>query len=369
MSKIIIENHLFETEFLFEKDYFSNENSFVQKILIFCRSWIEGKSSFTFYTSGSTGKPKSIEISKNQMLASVKLTKNALRLTSQDVAFIGMNTDFIAGKMMLARSLEVGMDMYIFPPRANPLESFLNSNYHTQNLTFTALVPYQIDSIISHPQTLEKLQSFRNILVGGAPISENLANKIRANLPKVNVFHTYGMTETVSHIALKSIHSDSDVYNVLEGISIEQDERNCLKIFGEVTQNQWITTNDCVELIDKTKFRWLGRLDNVINSGGIKLHLEEIEQKLEKLFTGLTWKRFFLYGKKDEKLGQKLILIIEGKKTNWKQEETLRQRIAQNLELYERPKEIFFVEKFIETDTQKIDRKKTFESLMNDSMF
>jgi O-succinylbenzoic acid--CoA ligase len=364
MPKIFIENHAFDTQTLLDKSDFSNLNQNTQDILSFCKEWIKGKESFTLHTSGSTGSPKPIQITRNQLLASVELTKNALSLSSKDVAFVGINTSFIAGKMMLVRSLEIGMDMYIFPPSANPLETFLKSNHYSQNLTFTALVPYQVDAILSNPKTLEKLQKFRNILIGGASISHSLTTRIKDNLPNVNVFHTYGMTETVSHIALKNISKNSEIFKVLKGISIDVDERNCLKIKGDITQNQWIITNDCVELINNYSFKWLGRIDNVINSGGIKLHLEEIEQKLELLFQNLTWKRFFLYGIPDEKLGHKLVLVIEGQKDNWKEEETLRQRIAQNLDSYKRPKEICFVEKFIETDTQKIDRKKTFEKLV-----
>jgi O-succinylbenzoic acid--CoA ligase len=363
MPNIFIENQSFNTNFLFKKDDFSTLSKYSQEILSFCKDWLVGKEHFILHTSGSTGKPKPIQLTRNQILTSVLLTKNALSLSSQDVAFVGMNTSFIAGKMMLVRSLEIGMDMYIFPPSANPLELFLNSNHHSNHLSFTALVPYQLDAILSNSKTVEKIQEFRNILVGGAPISHTLTAKIKTHLSNVNVYHTYGMTETVSHIALKNMSKNSDFFEVLQGILIEVDERNCLKIKGEITQNQWITTNDCVELIHNHGFKWLGRIDNVINSGGIKLHLEEIEQTLEILFQELIWKRFFLYGFQDEKLGQKLILIIEGQRDNWKEEETLRQRIAQNLDSYKRPKEIYFVEKFIETDTQKIDRKKTFENI------
>ncbi|MCS6832609.1 MAG: AMP-binding protein [Flammeovirgaceae bacterium] len=366
-SKIYIENQCFEASVLMTKNYWKDFSDW--QALRFCLDWMKGEQVFFQQTSGSTGTPKTIPITRKQMLASIHLTQKTFSLTSKDKALVAVNTSFIAGKMMLARALQIGMDMFIAPISANPLLAIQKSCFSDFQPTFAAFVPYQLSTMIDNDASLARLRQFRVILIGGASVSTSLAEKINTLLTDVEVFHTYGMTETASHIAIRSIRNQPDepIFEVLEGITINKDERNCLKICGEVTNNEWITTNDLVEILDCRCFRLIGRIDNVINSGGIKISLEEIEQKIAPCLHDLTWKRYFLAGLPDEKWGEKLVLFLEGTSFHWKEEETLRQRIAQFLEPYQRPKEIFFLEKFEETDSQKIDRKKTIANFQKNN--
>lgn len=323
--------------------------------LDFIKKWQNGQQYFRLHTSGSTGQPKAIELTRVQMQASVKITQNALGLSSENTALICLNTNYIAGTMMLARCLEIGMKAVIVEPSSNPLKSLPDDI----SIDFAAFVPLQIKTIIDEGYA-EQLNKIKKIIVGGAAIEQRLLTDIQKL--QSDIYSTYGMTETVSHIALQKLNgaNKSDFYELLNGIEALTDDRGCLKICGPVTNHQWIQTNDIVEWQDERHFKVIGRADNIINSGGVKIQLEKVEQAIAALH--LLYSRFFCWHEPDEKLGQKLILVIENQEDK-SLTEKLRTELTKALSKYEIPKKIVFISKFIETPTTKIDKKKTVESL------
>ncbi len=338
-------------------------NHYYEKVLKFKDAWDSGQQEFIIHTSGSTGTPKPVAFSREQLVASARLTASTFNLQDGDTAFCCLSVDYIAGMMMLVRAFETGMDMMIVEPGSNPFKGIekhlylLNAN---RGKNFFAFVPLQIQTLLGESELyLETLNSAKGIIIGGAAVHESVLNQIQKIYAPV--YATYGMTETLSHIAIKRLNGPDieDFFRVLEGVEIASDERECLMIKSDATNGQWIVTNDLVEMIDERSFRLIGRIDNIINSGGVKIQLEKIEQAGEEIFRKINFSgRFFAYGVPDKTLGQKLILVVESK-IPLSDGNELGLRFSEKLPKFEIPKEIFFVEKMIETPTGKIDKIKT----------
>jgi len=325
--------------------------------LRFCHSWLNGENENTLQTSGSTGKPKPIHVTRNQLKASAELTNSFLKLQRGYTSLICLDTRYIAGIMMLVRSMEAGMNMYIVEPTANPLEKIPTD----VTIDFMALVPYQLETILGSPHK-DKLDKVKIALIGGAPLS----TEIRKDLKSLTCtfYATYGMTETLSHIALQKLNGENaqDFFQTLKNISIQVDQRGCLIIHAPHLGSDSIVTNDLVELISENQFRWLGRFDNVINSGGVKVIPEKIESAITPLMIELNLiNRFFISGLPDRTLGEAVILFIEGEMLETKLEQTLMQRLKETVGKYEVPKLIRYASKFIQTDTGKVNKLKTLE--------
>jgi O-succinylbenzoic acid--CoA ligase len=321
---------------------------FSDEIQQFLKSWFSNDDFITLKTSGSTGVPKEIRLQKGQMINSAKATGKFFDLKENTTALLCLPVAYIAGKMMLVRALTLGWHLDVITSNSFPLRG-INKRYD-----FTAMVPLQLEN------SLGSINLIKTLIVGGGVVSNQLINKLETIFTQV--FATYGMTETITHIAVKKLNNfKNDAYNifqnfyyeVLPNIEIYKDQRNCLVIGAPEVSNDFVFTNDIVNLISNTQFEWLGRFDHVINSGGIKLHPERIEEKLSNIITG----RFFVAGISDDKLGEKLVLLVEGK------HQTLQIKDA-NLSKFETPKEIYFVEMFIETETKKIQRKKTLNLIL-----
>lgn len=338
-------------------------NLYYNKVLKFKEAWDSGQQLFTIHTSGSTGVPKPITFTRLQLIESAYLTASTFNLEEGDTAFCCLSVDYIAGMMMLVRAFEIGMDLMIVEPTSSPFTGIekhlylLNAN---RGKNFFAFVPLQMQTLLEQPDRfLDTLNAAKSIIIGGAGISESLHEQIqKIHAP---LYATYGMTETLTHIAIKRLNGAAreDFFTVLEGIEIGQDERECLKIKSKATDGEWIVTNDIVEITDERKFRLIGRFDNIINSGGVKIQLEKTEKIGEEVLADIQFKgRFFAYGIPDNKLGQKLILVVESK-TPISNGHEIGQRFSEKLPKFEIPKEIFFVEKMIETPTAKIDKIKT----------
>jgi O-succinylbenzoic acid--CoA ligase len=240
---------------------------------------------------------------------------------------------YVAGKMMLVRAMILGLDMEFVAPSSHPLKN------NDINYDFVAMVPLQAQN------SLKELKRVKKLIVGGAKISPVLEKELMKL--KTNVFETYGMTETITHIAAKKVGEKA--FMVLPNVTISYDERNCLVIHAPKISEEIIQTNDLVELVSENQFVFLGRMDNVINSGGIKLIPEQIEDKLSKHIH----KRFFITSKEDKELGEKLVLVIEG------QQDDFDSSLFDDLDKYEKPREIIFIPKFKETASGKIMRKET----------
>jgi O-succinylbenzoic acid--CoA ligase len=320
----------------------------------FCKSWLQGQESFSLQTSGSTGTPKNIIVGRNQMLSSAMATQSFFGISSGTLMLCCMNTNYIAGKMMLVRAMVWKCPILIVEPTSKPFDSVPSSFFPE----FVAMVPLQVElSIVSH---LAELKAIKYLLIGGAPLSENLQEQIF--LSGLKAFQSYGMTETVSHIAIAPISQNKLQYQGLPGVEIGTDERGALWVKAEMSNGKRIQTNDLVEMITPTSFIWVGRADFVINSGGIKLHPEILETKIgNTLHRFFPLCSFFFFGEADEKLGQKLVLYIESENQLEEKASLLQEAIKPVLSKFERPKEIYIIPKFARTQTGKINRQKTLE--------
>ncbi|TAF67753.1 MAG: acyl-CoA synthetase [Cytophagales bacterium] len=328
-----------------------------QTALQFCIDWLKGKEEFTLKTSGSTGTPKNISLKRQNMQWSAKATIKALQLQNVKKALICLPTQYIAGTMMLVRALEHHWDIYLTTPKANPLEQ-LPQNYQPD---FTALVPTQLTNILQNTHTQHIAQKMQSILIGGAAIEETLIEQCQSI--KTPIYSSYGMTETISHIALRRINGaeKTNYYITLPQVDIDQDERQCLKIKAQVTDNEWITTNDIVEVLpQKQGFRLLGRADNIINTGGIKIQPETIEKKIAHFLPPDT--PFFITAIADSYWGNKVVLLIQSSQTI--DLNTIKEKLKPILLPHEMPKEIHLFSPFLYTETGKIQRKTTTEAFL-----
>ncbi len=330
--------------------------AFEKSTLAFCREWLGGEHEFSLYTSGSTGTPKKIILNRSQMEASARLTIDALHLKSETNSLVCLDTQYIAGKMMLVRSLINSMNIIAVEPEANPLSKLKN------RIDFAAFVPYQVEKILNESKS--KLDEIECAIVGGAAVSAALHEKMKHTSCKM--FATYGMTETISHIALQKLNGEdaADVFNAQPGMLINVDNRGCLTIKADYLGIDPVITNDLVELLSPSTFKWLGRFDNVINTGGVKVSPENVEKIFEKLFHKHGIKhRFFVGSKPNQKLGQQVILVIEATTLPDNQQQELIKEASLLLGKYELPKAILFVSPFIETATGKINRSATLSKL------
>ncbi|MEK6154246.1 AMP-binding protein [Flavobacteriaceae bacterium 3-367] len=301
----------------------------------FLLDWLSDVPTLEVMTSGSTGKPKRLTLQKQAMVNSALATGDFFGLEVGDTALLCLPTNYIAGKMMLVRAMILGLELYYVEPTAQPLQA-ARGRYH-----FVAMVPLQLAA------SLDELPRIKKLIVGGAPIPHALKEKI-GDMPTA-IYETYGMTETITHIAAKKITGPDRPFTILPGVVISKDERDCLVINAPHLLKETIPTNDVVDLVSETEFQWLGRYDNIINSGGVKLLPETIEAKLSPFVEN----RFFVAGLPDSKLGEKLVLVVEGAP-----EEDLLAKLkaSKKLKAFEVPKEVVAVEKFEETKNGKILR-------------
>ncbi|WP_448530638.1 AMP-binding protein [Raineya sp.] len=340
--------------FHFTKD--ENLPHWISQILEFCKDWLSEKEIFSFQTSGSTGTPKTIQASRKQLRASVALTQKAFQLQGGEVTLLCLPAEFIAGKMMLIRAMELAWHIILQEPQSNPLQNLELS----RKIDFAAFVPFQMQSILEQtPEKINRLFHKRStIILGGASLANSLEKSIEKL--KIPIFHTYGMTETLSHIAIRALNGKekSDFFQVLEGVKVRLDKRGCLCITSPTTDFQEIITNDIAEILPNDTFRIIGRMDNVINSGGVKIQLEMVEKIVEKVFEAENiHNRFFCTGIPDEKLGQKLVLCVENACWNVEKEEKILNKIAQlTTNKYYVPKSILYKSRFEQTATGKIKR-------------
>ncbi|PDS24799.1 AMP-binding protein [Flavobacterium branchiophilum] len=300
----------------------------------FFLDWFDEKSYLEIPTSGSTGPSKTVRIEKQAMVNSALATGDFFGLKPGDRALHCLPVKYIAGKMMFVRAFILGLDIDFVAPSAHPLEN------NTTKYDFAAMVPMQAQN------SLDALKNIKKLIVGGAKVSEKLEYEL-SKLP-YQVYITFGMTETITHIAAKKV--GEKWFTTLPNVKIGIDDRQCLTIDASKISDEKIITNDIVEIQNDNQFHFIGRLDNVVNSGGIKLIPEQIEKKLDPYFN----KRFFVAGLADENLGEKLVLVIEGLFFE------IDPTIFDVLDKYEKPKDIIFKEKFNETLTGKVIRNDFF---------
>lgn len=309
----------------------------------FLVEWLSESTTIKLTTSGSTGKPKPIYLQKQHMINSAKATAKYFDLYAGTKALLCMPARFVAGKMMLVRAMQMGWELDYVPASKNPLTE--NKKYD-----FVAMTPYQVH------HSLEDLHKAKLVLIGGGAVDVELNKQLQKS--KTKAFASYGMTETCSHVALRPVNGPeaTTIYQATENVSFALDNRGCLVINAPKVHDGILITNDLVDLKSETSFEWKGRFDSVINSGGVKIHPEMVEQKLAEYLKD----NFFIGSIPDAILENKVILLIESKTPIANE---LLQKAFRSLERYEIPKEIFYLDTFAWTDTGKIQRKTTLELL------
>jgi O-succinylbenzoic acid--CoA ligase len=311
---------------------------FERSVGYFLLDWFDQFPDIEVRTSGTTGLPKLIKINKQAMVNSAIATGDFFEIMPGNKVLHCLPTKYIAGKMMFVRGFILGLDMDFVAPSSYPLEN------NDTKYDFAAMVPLQVK------HSLKQLNQVKKIIIGGVKVNRSLEEELK-KLP-IRAYETYGMTETITHIAAKEIGENA--FTVLPGVTISYNDKNCLVIHAPRISEELVVTNDLVELINENQFVFLGRIDNIVNSGGIKLLPEQIE---EKLALKIKDRRFFVTGKPDETLGEKVVLVVEGERSDFGD------GIFDGLDKYEHPKEIIFVPKFRETGSGKLMRKETFENI------
>lgn len=348
-GKEILLSHIVSGDAIPQSDFESETFSFI-------RQWLGDEKCFKIQTSGSTGEPKVIEFSRNQLIQSAAATIQAFSLNNFDTAFVCIHTRYIGGKMMLVRAFVNSMKITCHEPVANPLMSWKQQS----RINFIALVPFQLKSILE-AGLVHELNTIDCIIIGGAPLSQDLKTIVQNKL-KTSIYATFGMTETISHVALSKLNSlpPDEVYTTLKGVEVEVDKRNCLVIKAPYLAEK-VITNDICDLHSSITFTWIGRFDDVINTGGIKIHPAILESKIKLAFKGLNINRdLFIFSQPDNQLGEKIILAVEGSQLS---EFMLMETLQSVLQKYEVPKKIIFIPGFEKTDSGKINRFKIVNNL------
>ena len=333
----------------------SSDADVIKNVSSICKWWCETNKPLEISTSGSTGHPKNILFERTAIKGSIDLTAQAFGLREGMTALLAIDPSFVGGKMMIIRCIEIGMKVICFAPVSNPM-LFLN-----QRVDFAPLVPLQVNTIIQHPDTADKIGLLKIILIGGAPLSPVLRSKIEQI--HSNTYLGFGMTETLSHIALQKIETGQNYFKTLPGISIGTDERGCLFIEATHLGKIRIQSNDLVEIKNDNQFHWIGRYDRVINSGGIKLFPEVMEEKAGVVIETLNnINGFYFCPLEDHRLGQKVVLVLTGsKKPEVDDLKNMLELLKAQLERYEFPKAIYWSNETIKNQGGKLDRKKTLE--------
>jgi len=331
---------------MFTQGKFSSSNqSTLQIALDFLELWNNDELFIEVKTSGSTGVPQKISLLKSQMLISANKTNKFFDFNENTRALLCLSTETIAGIMMLVRAIAGNYSLRIEKPTSNPLKD-IDSSYD-----FMAIVPLQLDEILN--TSPEKLMIIQTIIVGGAPVSDSGCQKLKS-LSKT-IYQTFGMTETISHVALRKIGFDENIYfKALPGVTFEIANNQLIIHYPELFTAP-LLTNDLVKLIDESQFEWLGRADFVINSGGVKIFPEKIEFKLSSLIPC----PFFIASIPDERLGEKIVLVIE----NDLDLNVAKVDFIDLLEKFEIPKLFAIIPKFERTTSAKINRNKTLSTI------
>lgn len=323
--------------------FLHSSESLKEEVSQFLSNWYDDSPVVRTKTSGSSGIPKWIEHSKEAMRFSARRTLDYFALQPGMHALLCLSPATIAGKMMLVRAIEGRLKLFV----SNVQSDFLE--HVTEQIHFAAIVPLQLEFACTHrPNTLK---SISKLLVGGGILTNSQLEKTTS----MNCYQSYGMTETISHVAIRKLHS-TDVYRALEGVSFSQNDKNCLVINDTLLGIEGLETNDKVELMDPYTFRWLARIDLVINSGGQKYFPTE----LEALLYGIITYPFFIGGLPDDRLGERIVLFIES-------ETPLSDLEIRSVPFPGKssPKQIVYIPFFQRTESGKIDRRKTIEQLLH----
>lgn len=323
----------------------------------FYKEWDNSSDKVLVHTSGSTGKPKPVWAEKRKMLDSARITCDFLRLKKGGTALLCMSLDYIAGKMMAVRALERNLQLTVTEPCGHPLArlSAYKGKYPETGFDLVAMVPMQVYNTLQVREEAELLKKTRHLIIGGSAIDERLETELRS-FPHA-VWSTYGMTETLSHIALRRLNGTTPEqwYTPFDTVDVSLDGNGCLVIDAPMVCGRQLITNDIAEIApDGRRFRIIGRKDNVICSGGIKIQAEEVERLLKPHLHV----PYIISKKKDRKFGEVAVLVIQSADTA--QAEAVCRKV---LPKFWQPREYISIEHIPMTETGKPGRAEVMKIL------
>jgi len=392
MTSLVVAGQRYDEQQLLAFDAAQAESALSENAratLQFAHDWLAGGERFTLHTSGSTGEPKPIKLTRSQMEASARATGAALGLHSGQRALVCLPTRYVAGRMMLVRGFVLGLETVVVEPASDPFAELPPTLQSDWQPDFTAFVPLQMQTLLAAAMSApadscfgdETERAFRYrrlldgmqaILLGGGPLDEETQRQVQQLAAPI--YHTYAMTETATHIALRRLNGPraTDAFVPLPGVELALDARGCLAIRGAVTNEAWVQTNDLVELRADGSFVWLGRADNVINSGGVKVQAEQVEAAVTTLQNSrpdLAWsgRRLAVTGLPDERLGQVVTLVLEGPPLTAAQEGEIAAVLRAHLDRFATPRRFAYLSQLPLTPTGKIDRAGVLNCLNQDA--
>ncbi len=320
----------------------ANSSLWERKIYSFIIDWFDDRDFILQSSSGSTGNPKEIRLSKSSMMESAKITIEYFHLNENDTALLCLPVEYIAGKMMIVRAMIGELNLLTVEPKGLP-------HIPDRIISFTAMVPLQLQNLIRQNVFIEIIDK---ILIGGAAVNSFLEKEISKLSTKV--YLSYGMSETCSHIALRRLNGNEreTAFHVLKDVEIDTDNSGCLKIKAPLLSAEEIITTDIVEILSPESFKFLGRANNIINSGGIKIVPEKLEYEIKEFIHG----DFIISSIYNELLGEKIVLVIEGMKEDIDDDDLIEKiKLKIGSKIY--PKEILFLPEFPRNIHMKISRK------------
>lgn len=328
--------------------YLQNTSEIQQEVSAFLKEWNDSSPTISQYTSGSTGKPKKIHLSKKKMRESAKMTIDFFKLREHQRFLLCISPKFIGGKMLIVRALETYAKLYVAPVNALPLNNL------NEEIDFSAFTPYQLERILK--ENPDQLDLLKIVIVGGAPVSIQLEEKLAQC--RGDYYSTFGMTETVSHIALRKLNGKHEPYQTIGDSTVSLSENGTLVIHSKRLDLDYLETNDSVKVLNEKEFYWLGRSDFAVNSGGIKIHPEQIEKQINLVYPRAE---IVISSLPHDDLGEQLIALTTSSELFYNYEQYVNQ-----LEKYERPKQWFLLNSFAYTPSGKIDRIKTRNLILSD---
>ncbi len=313
-----------------------------KNVFSFILDWFDEEDYLAQKTSGTTGESKEIRLLKSSMLESAKRTIEYFQLKENDTVLLCLPVEYIAGKMMIVRAMVGDLNLLIIEPKGLP-------QLPDRIISFAAMVPLQLQNLFQQNIFLELIDK---LLVGGAAINSYIERE--SQNVSAEIYLSYGMSETCSHIALRRINGDSseDTFKVLKGIEIETNEKGCLIVKAPSLDVKEIVTSDIVEIVSPGCFKFMGRANNIINSGGIKIVPEKLELEIKEFING----DYIISAVSDDLLGEKLVLVIEGQKEDIEVEDLL-EKIKARIGSKYSPKDIVFLSEFPRNLNMKISRK------------
>ncbi len=346
----IFENKEYSKEetIAYAKKYLANQEEDLHNSLFeFLLTWFNGEDCLEVKTSGSTGEAKLMQVEKKSMIESACLTCTFFNLKKYDKTLLCMPLEFIAAKMLVVRALVAGLDLYNVVPSSNPYLEIANTASIPDSYDFIPMTPQQAWNSLLAEESKNLFVKTKHVLLGGMAVCEELKDMIM-DYPN-NVWSSYGMTETLSHIAVRKVNGEdaTNYFTAFKDIEISKSDEDTLIIFAPRLNPEKLYSKDRVEFLEDKSFRVLGRVDNCINSGGIKIQIEEVEEKLSKILPNDV--KFQVTSAPCNELGDKLVLLMDKEIEDFS-------FYAQQLPRYWKPKHRILVEVIPQTGTGKPDR-------------